>query len=273
MSNINQTQAKPIDRLKAALNTESVQTQFNNALKENSQLFTASLIDLCSGDTMLQNCEPKLLIAEALKAATLKLPINKSLGFAYIVAYKNKGVPTPTFILGYKGYIQLAMRTGFYRYINADAVYEGEFVCKDKLTGEVDLSGAKTSDKIIGYFAHFELLNGFKKTLYWTKEEIIAHAKKFSKSYSNDKMPWQTEFGEMAKKTVLRNLISKYGYLSVDMIASFEADSDTENKVAQEIDNNANQQTIDIKLEDVSDDFTDDVQEAEAVAPIPSPGF
>lgn len=265
MSNISQPQQpKPIDRLKTALNTDSVQTQFNNALKENSPLFIASLIDLCTGDAMLQNCEPKLLIAEALKAATLKLPINKSLGFAYIVAYKNNGTPIPTFILGYKGYIQLAMRTGFYRYINTDEVYEGEFVKRDKLTGEVDLTGDKISDKIVGYFAYMELLNGFKKTVYWTKEEVFAHAKKFSKGLDNKKMPWQTEFDEMAKKTVLRNLISKFGYLSVDMIASFETDNEVENKVAEEIDDNANQQTIDITGKQ-------DVQEAETIAPVPSP--
>ncbi len=131
------TGMRPIDRLKAILNADSVKEQFENVLRENAGAFIASIIDLFNSDPQLQQCDPKRLVGEALKAASLKLPINKQLGFAWIVPYKDgkTGEVIPVFQLGYKGYIQLALRTGAYRYINADVVYEGELVRRDKLTG------------------------------------------------------------------------------------------------------------------------------------------
>lgn len=232
-----------IDVLKSILNADSVQDQFKNALKENSGAFVASVIDLYNSDKGLQECEPKAVVMEALKAAVMKLPINKALGFAYIVKFNNsvkqhdgsiKKVPTPTFMPGYKGYIQLAMRTGQYRNINSDIVYEGELKSRNKLTGEISFDGEKTSDKIIGYFAYFELINGFSKTLYVELEDMAKHAKRFSPSIKNDKnvnvkslialagkdssgLGWTGDFDSMALKTALRNLLSKYGYLSVEM--------------------------------------------------------
>jgi recombination protein RecT len=218
----------PIDRLKAMLATPSVEQQFKNALKDSTPLFVASLIDLYGGDSHLQKCEPKEVIMEALKAATLKLPINKSLGFAYIVPYKKNGKQVPTFQIGYKGLIQLAMRTGVYSCINADVVYEGELVKTDKLTGHMDLSGKKKSDTIVGFFAHFETVNGFKKTVYITVDDVKAHAKKFSASYDNQYSPWKTNFEAMAIKTPLRHLLGKYGIMSVEMEQAFTNDRDDE---------------------------------------------
>lgn len=279
MSNV-QTANKavtPVDRLKSVLNAQSVQDQFRNALKDNSSLFVASLIDLYNGDKYLQECQPQMVVIEALKAATLKLPINKALGFAYIVPFKNKGVPTPTFILGYKGYIQLAMRTGMYKYLNADLVYEGEYKGFNKLTGEVDLSGEAKSEDVIGYFAHMEMLNGFKKTVYWTKEKVMAHAKKFSKSFHKDSSPWHTNTDEMAMKTVVRNLLSKFGFLSVEMmnavandIVADERDPETEAKSTIEM--NANTETIDIEIEPIDESATAE-QEAAATQSEAKPDF
>jgi recombination protein RecT len=121
-----------------------------------------------------------------------------------------------------KGYIQLCMRTGAYRYINADVVYEGELIKHDKLTGEIELDpSARISDEKVGYFAFFETLNGFRKTLYMTKEEIEAHAKRFSKTYGRANSPWTTDFDAMALKTVLRLLLSKYGIMSIEMQQAF----------------------------------------------------
>lgn len=227
------TQAvRPIDRLKSILNAQSVQEQFKNVLAENSGAFVASIIDLWNNDRCLQMCDPKAVVMEALKAASLKLPINKQLGFAWIVAYKDgkTGQYIPTFQLGYKGYIQLCLRTGAYKYINADAVYEGELVRVDKLTGEIELDPSKrTSDKIIGYFAYLETVNGFRKALYMTKEEIIKHAERYSKSYGNQHSPWATDFDAMALKTCLRLLLGKYGIMSTEMQQAYIADSkDTE---------------------------------------------
>lgn len=242
------------DLIKDAMSAPSVQEQFKNALDKNAGPFTASLIDLYVGDNKLQACDPKAVIMEALKAAVLKLPINKALGFAYIIPFnisvKNPdntytSVPTPTFIVGYKGLIQLAMRTGQYKHINADVVYEGELGVKNKLTGEIDLSGEATSDKIIGYFCYFELLNGFSKTLYMPVEKMAAYAKKYAPTikYSADvtieklialgtsgvsggSVGWTGDFTSMALKTVTRNLLSKYGYLSIEMQQAIVEDRD-----------------------------------------------
>ena len=242
------------DLIKEAMSAPSVQEQFKNALEKNAGPFTASLIDLYVGDNKLQACDPKAVIMEALKAAVLKLPINKALGFAYIIPFnisvKNPdntytSVPTPTFIVGYKGLIQLAMRTGQYKHINADVVYEGELGVKNKLTGEIDLSGEATSDKIIGYFCYFELLNGFSKTLYMPVEKMAAYAKKYAPTikYSTDvtveklialgtsgvsggSVGWTGDFTSMALKTVTRNLLSKYGYLSIEMQQAIVEDKD-----------------------------------------------
>lgn len=240
------TKRTKVEVLKSIMSSESVQEQFKNALKDNSGPFVASVIDLYNGDNTLQECDPKAVVMECLKAATLKLPINKSLGFAYVVPYKNKGVAMPQFQIGYKGLIQLAMRTGQYRIINADNICEGEFRSLNKLTGEFDLSGAKTSDKIVGYFAHIEMLNGFSKTLYMTKEKVEAHAKKYSKSFAFDSSPWKKEFDAMAIKTVLRNLLGHYGFLSVEMINAYDNDSDMDvaDQVADDVRNNANKAPI-----------------------------
>jgi len=246
MSENNQVAQRPqskIEILKGIMKAPSIQEQFNNVLKENAGVFVASIIDLYNADAYLQKCEPKQVVLEALKAAVLKLPINKSLGFAYIVPFG--GVPQMQ--IGYKGLIQLAMRTGQYRIINADVVFEGEFKTKNKLTGEFDLDGEKTSDKIVGYFAHIEMLNGFSKTLYMTKEEVTAHAKKYSKSFNNTKTPWSTEFDAMAIKTVLRNLLSKYGFLSVEMVGAVSNDIESDSvadQVGAQIQENANSKTM-----------------------------
>lgn len=223
--------ARPIDRLKQILTAQSVQEQFKAVLAENAGAFVASIIDLYNTDRTLQACDPKSVVMEALKAASLKLPINKQLGFAWIVPYKDgkSGQYIPTFQLGYKGYIQLCMRTGAYKYINADAVYEGELVNQDKLTGEIEIDPEKrTGDKKIGYFAFIETLNGFRKTLYMSVEEVTKHAEQYSKSYGSKNSTWVTDFDAMALKTCLRLLLSKYGIMSVEMQKAYIEDGNTE---------------------------------------------
>ena len=220
--------ARPIDRLKNILAAQSVQEQFKAVLQENAGAFVASIIDLYNTDRTLQMCDPKNVVMEALKAASLKLPINKQLGFAWIVPYRDSktGQYIPTFQLGYKGYIQLCMRTGAYRYINADVVYEGELVKHDKLTGEIEIDPEKrTGDKKVGYFAFIETLNGFRKTLFMTVEEVTKHAQQYSKSFSHASSVWATDFDAMALKTCLRLLLSKYGIMSVEMQRAYIADS------------------------------------------------
>lgn len=267
-------QERPIDLFKSVINAPSVQTQFNNALGEHKDAFVASLIELFTGDKSLQACKPQLIIAEALRAATLRLPLNKALGFAYIVAYNTSvenpdgtwtKMPTPAFIPGYKGYIQLAMRTGQYRTINADFVYEGELRKVNKLSGEISFDGEKKSDKIVGYFCYFELLNGFSKTLYVSVEDMAAYAKRYAPSIgkkvtveqliskANDgivskKVGWEGNFNDMALKTVIRRLLSKYGYLSIEMQNALSKDVEEQEMAGRNdiIEEQANKQTLTI---------------------------
>lgn len=268
---------------KSTIESEKVQKRIAQCVKENKGAFTSSLLDLYSGDSSLQKCETNALVAECLKAAALNLPINKALGFAYIVVYNNNKkvfnpqtnreewikVPTPTFIPGYKGYIQLAMRTGQYRTINADVVYEGELVNTNKLSGGIDLSGEKKSEKIIGYFAYFELINGFSKTLYMSLEDMATYALRYAPSLpkntkkeelikkANDgtigkQVGWMGNFNDMAVKTCIRRLISKYGYMSIEMqnMVSDEIKADNALSERQEIIETTPNKTINLTTED-----------------------
>jgi recombination protein RecT len=274
-----------IETLKRVLNAPSVLQQFQNSLKENSGAFVASIIDLYNNDTRLQQCNPNSVVFEALKAASLKLPINKSLGFAWIIPYNNS-VKTPqgwtkemqpNFQIGYKGYIQLALRTGQYRFINADMVYEGELQTVNKLTGEVDFSGKKTSDKIVGYFAYIELLNGFSKTLYMSMERVMAHGKKYSPSFGDEKSRWKTDLDDMALKTVLKGLISRYGYMSVEMMTAFDSDNEPDYDGTEEIKQRANTKEISIHEYPVTPEdafvVTDDTQAEYKTKEEPKPDF
>lgn len=239
-----------------SVNGNYVQNQLKQVLGNNSGTFATSLVEIFTNDTQLQKCDQKKVVQEAIKAATLKLPLNKQLGYAYIVVYNNwdkaarKAVPTPTLILGWKGLLQLALRSGQYRNINADVVYEGELKGKDKLSGVIDLSGDKISEKVEGYFAHFETINGFKKTLFMSLLDMANYALKYSPTFkrntkdnplptvdalcdmANDqaingptgKVGWEGDFNSMAIKTVLRRLLGKYGYLSIEMMNAMSED-------------------------------------------------
>ena len=234
------TALSPINQMKELVNNTALNKMFKDALKENSGAFLSSLIDLYNSDTNLQKCKAKDVIMEALKAATLKLPINKQLGFAYIVPYKD----VPQFQLGYKGYIQLAMRTGQYQNLNAGIIYEGMEIKNNYLAGTIEIHGDKQSDNEIGYFAYFKLINGFEKCLYMSKEDITKHAQKFSKTYSFKGSSWQSNFSAMALKTVTRLLLSKYGILSTEMQTAITDEADQE--LSKEIEQKANKTVIDI---------------------------
>lgn len=234
-----------VEQFKGVLNSQTVRAQIKNSLKEKAGQFMSSMIDLYSSETSLQNCDPEKVAMECIKAAALDLPIVKSLGYAYVVPFKN----IPTFTIGYKGLIQLAQRTGQYQTINADMVYEGELKSKNKLSGEIDLSGEKISDEVVGYFAYFKLLNGYEKTLYMTKDEVTAYARHYSPSFNSKYSPWQSEFDKMACKTVLRQLIGKYGPTSIAMQKA-ELTDDKGMTPQQEIEKQANKQMIDVQIEE-----------------------
>lgn len=261
----------PVANMKNLLLNKGMQEMFRNALRENADAFMASIIDIYSSDSKLSECEPKDVAMEALKAATLKLPINKSLGLAYIVPY-NKNVkqgnqwikiPQPQMQIGYKGYIQLAMRTGQYKNLNANVIYEGMEVEENYLTGEIKITGKPTSEKIIGYFCYFSLLNGFEKILYMTRKEVEDHAKKFSKTFNFDNSSWKTDFDAMALKTVIRLLISKYGPLSTELEKVIKDEEDE--YLEAEVQSNANLEMIgghavDTEAGEVVDEVVDEVK-------------
>lgn len=204
-----------IDQFKGFINSQTIKAQVYNSFKDKEMAgaFLSSMIDLYSGDSYLQKCDPEKVALEAVKAAALHLPIIKSLGYAYVVPFKN----IPTFIIGYKGLVQLAQRTGQYKIINADVVFEGELKGFDKLSGIPDISGRRVSDKVVGYFAYFRLLNGHEHVFYMSREDMVKYAERYSPSYNSPSSPWKTEFDKMAMKTVLRQLISKWGPTSTEM--------------------------------------------------------
>lgn len=238
MTNIQkQGQVSPVNQMKNLLANQGMQNLFADALNENKDRFLASIIDLYNGDSYLQGCNPKEVAMEALKAATLNLPINKSLGYAYIVPFKNKGKLTPQFQIGYKGYIQMAQRSGQYKALNAGIMYEGMEIKRDFLRGTFEIIGEPKSDKVIGYFAYFQLLNGYEKAVYMTKDEVTEHAKKYSQAYGSDYSPWKKQFDEMAQKTVIKKLLSKYGVLTTEFQDAVKEEEDRE--VLRATENNA----------------------------------
>jgi len=212
------------------LSQEVVKARFNEILGKNANAFMSSIISATKSNPTLSECEPNSVISSAVVAATLNLPIQSNLGFAHIVPYNQKDKngemsKVAQFQMGYKGFIQLALRTGQYKNINASEVYEGELVNFDRITGEVELdTKKKRSEKVIGYVAYFKLLNGFEKMFYLTKEQVQNHGSKYSKSYSNKYGRWQQDFDSMALKTVIKLLLSKYGILSVDMQTAITVD-------------------------------------------------
>ena len=213
----NQTQT-PARTIEDWVESENIKQKFQEVLDKGAGAFVTSILSLVKSTPQLAAADPKTVISAAMTAATLKLPINPNLGFAYIIPYGKEA----QFQMGYKGYIQLAMRTGQYKTINAAVVYEGQIEDIDFVTGEI-IRGKKKSDKVVGYVAYFELINGFSKMVYMTHEEMLRHAMTYSQAYKYDKKNgkkssvWSTNFEAMGLKTVLKQLISKYGIMSIDM--------------------------------------------------------
>lgn len=217
--------------VKTLLNQELFKKKFEDVLGSRAPQFIASVINLVGNDKYLAGCNSVSVISACLVAATLDLPIDKNLGYAWIVPYKDKGVPKAQFQMGYRGYVQLALRSGQYRSINVIDVHEGELLKWDPLTEEMKIDfNQKVSDKVIGYAAYFELLNGFKKAEYWDMQRILEHKNKFSKS----DFGWNNDFNAMARKTVLRNLLNHWGILSIQMQNGMSADlAATEDSAAE----------------------------------------
>ena len=196
------------------LQTAAVKSRFDQVMGDPTKAaqFIASLSTLVYGSRQLKECDPNTIIAAAVKAAALDLAIDPALGHAYIVPFKGKA----TFQIGWKGYVQLALRTGQYAALNVAHIYEGEVSSVNRFTGEI-LFGTPKSDKIVGVCAYLRMVNGFEKYVYWTLEQIHEHARKYSQSYARNDSAWQTTPGAMEKKTVLKHLLTNYGMMSIEM--------------------------------------------------------
>lgn len=197
---------------------EGVKRKFEELLGKRAAQFTTSVLQVVNSNKLLQTASPESIYNSAAMAATLDLPINQNLGFAWIVPYKGNA----QFQMGWKGFVQLAQRTGQYHRINVTEVYENQFKSYNQLTEELDADfNIEGAGEIVGYVAYFKTITGFEKTVYWSKLKVNAHALKYSQAYksANGMTPWKDadQFHEMAKKTVLKNTLSKWGILSIEL--------------------------------------------------------
>jgi len=211
------------------LNFPNTQKFLDENLRDNKKEFVSNLLALCDSDSNLAECDPHRLMLCAFNATALNLPLNKNLGYAYIIPYKG----VPSFQIGYKGLIQLALRSGQYEFLNATEIRQGE-ITRNKVTGEIDYIKDNPSGEIVGYLCYLKLKTGFSASLYMTVEQIESHALRFSSAYRYDKKEnkrtskWSDPDArpKMAIKTVLKGLLSTYGILSPELIQAFDSDNE-----------------------------------------------
>ena len=233
------TQVAQRPRFSAAIQTEGYQKLINSTLSDpkRAQRFIASITSVVATNPALQECDPSTILSCALLGEALELSPSPQLGQYYIVPFEDRknNRKSATFILGYRGYIQLALRSGQYKKLNVVAIKKGELINYDPLNEEIKVKLiqdeiAREAAETIGYYAMFEYLNGFQKPMYWSREKMEAHAVRYSTGYANDKKKgtrytfWSQDFDAMAFKTMLRQLISKWGIMSIEMRTAFERD-------------------------------------------------
>lgn len=229
----------------AVIRSQNTQAYLADVLGEKKETFVSNLTALVSNDTKLQECKPVTLMYAALTATALDLPLDKNLGFAYVIPYKNnrERVTEAQFQLGAKGIKQLAIRSGQFLKMNVTDVRDGEIASRDRMSGDMTFNwlddDARAKAKVVGYLAYFKLVNGFDRQLYMTVDEIKAHATRYSQTFSskNDYVrkssKWTTDFDKMAEKTVMKLLLSKWAPLSVDMQTAFRADQSVQRESGQ----------------------------------------
>jgi recombination protein RecT len=222
-------------QFQVVIKSEAVQKNIMSTLGSatRAKSFTASIISAVSTNPDLQQCDAYTIISAALLGESLKLSPSPQLGQYYMVPFANKNKPFPDaqFILGYKGYIQLAIRSGQYKRINVLAIKKDELISYNPLDEEINVNliddeVERENAETIGYYAMFELVNGFKKSLYWSKGKMESHALTYSKGYraKTGYTFWEKSFDDMAYKTMLRQLLSRWGVLSIEMQKALEAD-------------------------------------------------
>lgn len=219
--------------ISAYLTADAVKNQINQVVGgKDGQRFISAIVSAVNTNPALQECTNQSILSGALLGESLKLSPSPQLGQYYLVPFndKNKG-KVAQFQLGYKGYIQLAIRSGQYKKLNVLAIKEGELIRFDPLNEEIEVRLIEDEEEreqanTIGYYAMFEYTNGFRKAIYWSKRKMEAHALKYSKGYQAKKgyTFWEKDFDGMAYKTMLRQLISKWGIMSIDMASAIDSD-------------------------------------------------
>lgn len=256
--NNNQMMQKP--KFSTAIATPTYQKFISQTLvdKKKIERYTAAIMSAVATNPQLQQCEPATILSASLLGESLNLSPSPQLGHYHMIPFRVKeknGIPEhydATFVMGYKGYIQLAVRSGFYKHINAMEIKKGELVYYNPFDDEIQLEPIQDFDErenaeTVGYYAMFEYLNGFKKVLYWSKKQMLKHADKYSMAFNAQAFerlqngeipknelwkfssPWYKDFDGMAIKTMLRQIISKWGVMSAEMQRAFETDNKTVN--------------------------------------------
>lgn len=268
-----------LKRFNACIASEQTQNYLQQVLHERKSSFVNNITALVSNSANLQECVPMSLVYAGLKATALDLPLDPNLGFAYVIPFKNnkKGVTEAQFQIGYKGFIQLAIRSGQFLLINVTDIREGELKGEDILTGEMSFSRVpdRESKPVVGYAAFFKLTNGFSKTMYMTVGEVKAHAGRYSQTYSSKNeyirkaSKWATDFDAMAKKTVLKLLLSKYAPLSVEMQNAIQNDQAVidDQGEAQYLDNPEEQQPTVENIQEAVEAQKEEMRQNEGQAP------
>lgn len=237
----------------AFLTSDAIKARINNMVGgKDGQRFITSIISAVSTNPMLAECDHSTILSAAMLGESLKLSPSPQLGQYYLVPFndKKRGTKVAQFQLGYKGYIQLAIRSGQYKKLNVLAIKEGELIRFDPLNEEIEVKliendTVREAAPTIGYYAMFEYINGFRKAMYWSREKMMAHADKFSMAFSAEKYQdlldgkipqsemwkyssfWYKDFDGMAYKTMLRQLISKWGIMSIDLQKAMDGDMGT----------------------------------------------
>lgn len=210
-------------KFSVAIRSDAYKNLINQTLgdKKVAQRFVANITSAVSAVPSLQTCDAGSIISAGLQAQALNLPISNTLGFCYILPYGSKA----QFQIGWKGIVQMALATGKYENLGVTPVRAGDTISRDPFTGEPKVTFTSDIDDTsepVGYYAYLRMKNGYEKTEYWTKKKVLEHAKRYSKAYSRG--PWVTNFDAMAMKTVIKSLVSKWGYMTTEMASAFESD-------------------------------------------------
>lgn len=269
------TKSKRNTSLAAYLTQEAVKNQISNIVGGRSQRFISAIVSAVNTNPQLQECTNQSIVSGALLGESLNLSPSPQLGQYYLVPFndRNKG-KVAQFQLGYKGYIQLAIRSGQYKKLNVLAIKKGELVKFDPLNEEIEVNLMQNEEErenaeTVGYYAMFEYTNGFRKAIYWSKAKMEAHAMRYSMGYRAKKgyTFWEKDFDAMAYKTMLRQLISKWGIMSVDMINAFENDMAVLNDDGSKfyIDTDETEEAVEEIEEPVAEEQTEETDPAKAL--------